>query len=279
MQVQIVTLIHHGHMDELISAFKLALEKRGANVKAYNNLPKHAGDLNIYLIGVKKANVIDRNPKKIHILCQLEELWNDRSQGKYRPNFRGYNAILELYEENTKMRAGKSRSYHFPLGYSKAFGEPQDAEENLDAYFFGSKIGINGERRRWPYNDLLKDHGFDVIFSDKAYGQDRTNNIRRSKVNLFVRHSQPGFYCPLRSLSIQCKGKFLLNEVCQGGYGPYVPGKHFIEFDGNEDLIDKMRYYTEHTEERKDFAAKALEDLKKNHRFEDYLMEVLGGIL
>lgn len=279
MKFKIIVLIHEGHMDELINAFKLVLEKRGT-VEVIGSVPNHKdfGDVNIYLSGFKSlGNYLDRS--KLHILCQLEELWKDREEGMYRKAFQNFDLVLELYEENTKMR-GSERAVFFPLGYSPAFNTMMpDFNEDLDAFFFGSRQGIWGEYRRWEYCDFLHENGFHVLFSDSISGDKRASAIARSKINLFIRHSDKGFYCPLRSLSIQCKRKFLLSEKCQGGYGPYIPGKHFVEFNGGNDLLEKMRYYLNHEKERKEFATTALEDLKKNHSFEDYFNEAVKGVL
>lgn len=279
MTAKIIVLGNPAYVDELCGAFDLALRKHCENVSIVNDAPSEFGDLNIYLAGLKPLTNKQIDHGKINVLCQLEELWKDREAGKYRNELLNYNRVLELYEENCRIK-NTEKVVHFPLGYSPAFGEPYDVDESLDAFFFGAKRGLWGERRRWEFERLLVNNGYEnIIFSDNIGGKERTRRIREAKINLFIRHSHKGFYCPMRALSIQCKGKFLLNEKCQGGYGPYMAGKHFAEFDGHGDFLEKFKHYLKHEDERKTFVRNVLEDLKKNHRFDDYFEKAMEGIL
>lgn len=281
MKANIIILAHPEHFDELALAFKFALEKlKGAVVEIYGDVPARRedfGDLNIYITGLKQLKSGQYDNRRVNVLCQVEELWKDREENKYR-GFGPYSRILELYDINTKIRnTGNVR--FFPLGYSEAFGEPEDREEFFDVFFFGSKRGLWGENRRFPVQNILREEGWNTIFSDKIVGEERTRFINESRINLFIRHSNRGLYSPLRALSIQSRGKFFLNEVCQEGYGPYQPGKHFMEYRDSKDLLQKIRYWIENERERKEFAAAAREDLMKNHHFEDYFVEAMKGIL
>ena len=103
-----------------------------------------------------------------------------------------------------------------------------------------------------------------------------------SKINAYIRAREMQYFSPNHMLMVLCKQKFYLHEKCKKGYGPYKPDKHFIEFEGLDDFVEKFEYWVSHDKEREAFAKNAYEDIKENHSMTKYLSKILkkhyGGV-
>jgi hypothetical protein len=205
-----------------------------------------------------------------------EELWNRRERGVY-DMCQGYDRALELYKANTKLK-GTENVRWCPIGYSPAFElkSPVEIEEDIDILFFGSKT----ERRKNFEKDIKKHlKGKVIIFRDGLFGEERDKLILRSKIVTNVKAHDMWSYGPLHCLLSQCKKKMTFSEKANGGYGPFIPNKHFIEYNSVEDFVKKAKKYLENEEERKDFAKRAYKEIKKNCKFTKYLKNALEDYL
>ncbi|MFW6129881.1 MAG: glycosyltransferase family protein [Atribacterota bacterium] len=246
-------------------------------------------------LGVKDIYISD-DPKKIHcnylfvfkgrklysphrnygysILIQTEQLWNMREDNFYYVG-RNFNRCLENYEENAKIRYGTGNVIFCPLGYSPAFESNIEIEEEIhDCFFFGSRT-----KRRSEFLKYLNGNGIKVYCPKMIWGEERDKALLSTKININIKAYDQWLFTPTRTLLILCKKKFLLSEKFDGGYGPYVPGKHFIEFNSKHDMLDKAKYYLKHEKERKEFALSAYEDIKNNLNYTDILRNKLGDLL
>lgn len=169
--------------------------------------------------------------------------------------------ILEFFPELVDVN-----SEYFPLGYSKYFDTMIDnTKEKQDFFFFGSKT--TRRRRLCRKFNIPMEH---------MWGNTRDELIMATKINVNCKANRKYFYAPLRGLLVMCKGKILLQEKCNGGYGIYK--KYPIIF--NEKIFEKVsKKWLEDEEGRKEYGMKVREDLMANHRFEDYFEKAMKGIL
>jgi hypothetical protein len=209
------------------------------------------------------------------ILFQTEECWNNREQGHYRSDLlSGFDRILEMYDENVKLKQTEIVRY-CPVGYSPVFEKNLPiVTEDIDVLFHGSLTV-----RRKGFESALRTAGFNCVFSDKLYGIEREKMIMRSKVVLNIKAHPKWSYGPLHCLPTQCQKKFMLAEKANGGYGPFVPGRHLSEYNGMDDCLEKVDYWISHEKERKEFSINAYETMKKECKFTEIFLKAMEGMI
>jgi hypothetical protein len=248
---------------ELANAISLSLNELGHESKVSEELT----DNNII---IKSFRPFNTNNGKKNILFQTEQLWNRRERGVYDLSC-GYNKVWEMYEENVKISKGTKNVVYCPIGYSKFFETNlKKSKEDIDIFFYGSLT----DRRKNILNELNK-MPYNILGETNIYGIERDKKILRSKMVINIKAHDLWFLGPLHCLLAICKKKFMLCEKVDGGYGPYIAGKHFIEFDNIEDGKEKIDYWLKHDKEREDFAINAYEDIKKNFIFTEYIKNCL----
>lgn len=275
MKVKIFSVAHWPYFKELAEALSLSFQELGHDAKAedWNNRTDF-GDLNVVITAHRLFDHRKQLPKgTIKVLLQVEQLWNRREKEVYDKST-GYDRVLELYKANCEIPRGTEKVIYFPLGYSRIFAECMYEKAPVyKGYFFGS---MNKRRKR--IHQLLQSNFDKICFEQESHGALRDNKIHNATINLHVSSHDGWEHSPLRSLMIQCKGKFLLAEKSME-YLPYHPGKHYVEFNSQENLIEKFDYWLNHNKEREEFAFTAKEDLRRNHTMTDNLQKVLCDLL
>jgi hypothetical protein len=213
------------------------------------------------------------------ILFQTEECWNDRESGSYRFKLsHGYDRILEMYDENVKL-LGTERVVYCPVGYSPAWERDlPEVEEDIDIYFHGSLTP-----RRLNFITELRKEGYNIVGVSDHYGKQRDEMIARSKITMNIKAHDMWSYGPMHCLPAQANKQFLMAEKANGGHGPFVPNKHFIEYNGLEDCKKKVKEWLDKgKDKRTEFAVSAYDDMVKTCDFTEILKSALeskkGGI-
>jgi len=275
----LILCVNWGVFAELSYAIKHSLEELGLeNIEILDESQfdrnKMVRDMYIVIKAFRPFTGNMLPPNSIKILYQPEECWNRRERGSYDLSG-GWDRVLELYDENVKIPRGTNNVVHCPIGYSPAFEtDLPEVEEDIDVLFFGSMT----ERRTLFRNQLAED-GYNVNFLEHVYGKERDEFIMRSKIVINIKAHDMWSYGPLHCLLSQCKKKFTLSEKGNGGYGPFVVGRHFMEYDGIDDLKKKLDYWLPRDKERKQFAEVAYNDMKENCDFTKYIKNGLRRMI
>jgi hypothetical protein len=201
-------------------------------------------------------------------------MWNAREANAYGKS-NGWDLVLELYYENTRIPRGTGNVVWFPMGWSPAFeyeGEP--VEEEHSVYFFGSMT-----ERRQAAGSLMASAIPNVKFDGCCYGWERDEHIMKAAINVNVKAHNRWSYAPVRCLLVQCKKKFLLIEKPDGRISPYRPWKHYYWADNVKHMVTMIQDLLPRKELREEQAEAAYDDLRRNHRFTDYLAVALKGRL
>jgi hypothetical protein len=213
------------------------------------------------------------------ILFQTEECWNDRERGSYRFKLsHGYDRVLEMYDENCKL-LGTEKVVYCPVGYSPAWERDlPEVEEDVDVFFHGSLTD-----RRKEFISSLESEGYNVVASSNHYGKTRDEMIARSKITMNIKAYDKWSYGPMHCLPAQANKQFLMAEKANGGHGPFVPNKHFVEYDGLEDCKKKVKKWLDAGHgARKAFAENAYNEMVKDCDFTEILKSALeskkGGV-
>ncbi len=92
-------------------------------------------------------------------------------------------------------------------------------------------------------------------------------------LNITLRSIQRGI--PLRAMDIMgCQG-FLLTNYQEDLLRFFSPGEDFVYYESRQDLLDKVDYYLEHEDERKEIARRGYEKVCAEHTYEQRLQEIL----
>ena len=280
MQCRIVSNVSSYMFGEFINSIKYSMEELGHEIVPTIYLdengqcpnPKHH-DINIVVSGFRPVNLKDI--RGIKILSQTEELWNRREKGVYDLS-NGYNRVLEQFMENVNIPRGTDNVVYCPYGYSKAYEyNLPKVEEDIDGYFYGSLT----ERRKGFFYEVAQSNRFNIRDIEGEFGEERNKNIMRSKIIIDCKASDNWSISKIRCYLGQANKKFILAEKSSVAVHPYVPNKHYIEYDGVNDFIDKMNYWLKHDDERNEFALNAHNDLKENCQFTQYIEKGLKGLI
>lgn len=110
------------------------------------------------------------------------------------------------------------------------------------------------------------------------YAEEMPLVFRHSRINLNItlRSIQNGI--PLRAMDIMGAGGFLLSNFQNDFSMHFEEGKHYVCYDGMEDMLQKISYYLQHDMERQEIARSAYEEIKVKHTYERRLEEILSVI-
>ena len=247
-------------------------ENNGREMERYN---KEDVDITFILKALRKFIPVFRGKK---VLFQTEELWNRRQRGSYFGLFApNYDRVLEMYDENVNLINTRNVVY-CPVGYSpvwevKPFQDHID--EDIDILFHGSVTP-----RREEFMNAFHERGWKTVFTSKGetaiWGAERAAMIQRSKICINMKAHDLWSYGPMHCLPAQANKQFMLAEKANGGYGPFVPGKHVAEYDGLEDCLEKIDYWLKRPKDRREFAVNAYEDMVKTCHFNDIFEKAMG---
>lgn len=102
--------------------------------------------------------------------------------------------------------------------------------------------------------------------------------FQNSKINLNITLRSIRSGIPLRAMDIMGAGGFLLTNYQSDFDRHFTDGEDFISYTSREDLYNKIQYYLEHDDERKDIAKNGCKRVREGHTYEKRLAEMLGTI-
>ena len=82
----------------------------------------------------------------------------------------------------------------------------------------------------------------------------------------------------VRTFEAMACGGFVIATDSEDLRDYYVPGKEIVTYSNNEDLINKIRYYLHHDDERKAIARAGYERTLREHTFEKRFSEIFKAI-
>ena len=102
-----------------------------------------------------------------------------------------------------------------------------------------------------------------------------------SKINLNMTNRPIRTGLPLRIFDIMCSGGFLLTNYQSELSDHFEIGKDLVAYESQEDLLNKIAYYLEHEDERKEIAQNGQNKVRNEHTYAIKLKEILkiSGII
>ena len=195
-----------------------------------------------------------------------------------------------IFAEYKYIELGTPAQFLVPA-FDVSFFEPMNIERDIDVSFIGL---MNNRVSRVKYIEFLEKNGIEV----ETWGQGTTNGVAtpekkleiycRSKINLdFTGLGEYTIYTldyPVfnrkrhpkgRSLEIALSRSFLLSENAPGIEAYLTPGQEIDVFDNEAELVERVRYYLAHPEERERMAQNAYVRAQETNNLHNQCQDVL----
>lgn len=174
----------------------------------------------------------------------------------------------------------KDAAYYKRLGYNAYYLAPGvdcDTFHKIDIEV-KSDIGMIGA----TYDDRerlckqLHDAGMtaNIFFNSNHYNMNQLHNTLRIVFNQGI---VPGHGAQLRIFEAMATGTMLLNIKCPEIDAIFEDGKHLAIFE-NGNIVEKARYYLEHSEERERIAECGMREVQANHAWEKRLQVIFDNL-
>lgn len=168
---------------------------------------------------------------------------------------------LERYPEGT---------VYLPHAFDDEIHKPHDVEKEFDIVMIGNTDN-NLYRKR---NDAVKElaRHFKVYHDQIEFGHPYAEAMSRGKLIFNMTLGEKNI--PIRFFEGMAIGA-LLENYNDNLDDLATEGKHYIGYISNEDLIDKVKYYLNHNDERDALAKRARKHALKHHTYKHRAMEML----
>ena len=99
------------------------------------------------------------------------------------------------------------------------------------------------------------------------YENEMVNVFHNSKINLNITLRSIFTGIPLRCIDIMSSGGFLLSNYQEDLCNAFIPGEEFVYYESAQDMLDKIGYYLDHSNERMQIAENGLNRIRKDYSF------------
>tara|TARA_Y100000814_G_C12272522_1_gene382304 strand:+ start:61 stop:780 length:720 start_codon:yes stop_codon:yes gene_type:complete len=150
----------------------------------------------------------------------------------------------------------KSKLLEIDLPYPEEIFFPR--KKDIEVVFLGQITSYRSNRRDYIFH-LMKNNipGFFSGFereSQPSY-QEYQEILGRAKIGLNFSESSLGHQIKGRMFETMLSGALLLESKSPHSISYFIDGIDYISFNSKDDLIDKIRYYLAHDDERKEIAS------------------------
>jgi len=218
------------------------------------------------LPGMKLANLITDDPTghyrsawrlsiktaplfNIHFVQRRVNIAELKAAGAQRVSV-CHRSFEPAYHRRITLSAEDHQKYHCAVGF---VGTHEDARESFVAYLIEAGIPVYVTGNDWPnkkYWDIIKPY----YRGPSTYGEDYIKIINGMDIALhFLRHANRDEQ-DSRTFEIPACGAFMLAEDSELHRQLFEMGKEAVFFNTKEELLDKVRYYLSHPEERQSIA-------------------------
>ncbi|MBD3797008.1 MAG: glycosyltransferase family 1 protein [Campylobacterales bacterium] len=143
----------------------------------------------------------------------------------------------------------------------------------------GIKVDIFGYPSEWQKEPYLTHHENLIIHAEGVYGQEYAKTIGSAKISLcFLRKANRDLHTS-RSIEIPACGGFMLAERTTEHSELFTEDQEAVYFSSDEELLEKVRYYLSHDDERKAIAGAGLKRCQiSGYSYDDMVEKILKAI-
>jgi spore maturation protein CgeB len=153
--------------------------------------------------------------------------------------------------------------------------------ERAESMLYLAKHGVSVRVWGYGWRKLVGHHPNLIIENRPIFGEDYAKGLCATRINLcFLRKINRDLQTD-RSIEIPACGAFMLAERTDEHLRLFEEGKEAAYFSSNEELLEKVRYYLGHEEERRTIAAagrqRCLDSGYSHHERLKYMLSVAVG--
>jgi len=147
--------------------------------------------------------------------------------------------------------------------------------EHIDTKWWGPRLARQARNIRFFLGGVHK-----AWSGSQVYMKDFAKVIRHVKIFLGEDADKPfrGRYLSNRSFAVMGCGGFYLCRRNPGVEYAFDIGKECDVYDTNDEMVEKVRYYLEHEEERKAIALKGQEKILNNYSYKDQMEKIFNWV-
>ncbi|MDC0957047.1 glycosyltransferase [Flavobacteriaceae bacterium] len=257
MKPTIAVIANSKYYKEYRSSCAYYLSKLGWHTKQYDTIIEGKSCDILIIVGMAFFPKVPFYKGKTLIGIQGEQLplpgdkdWSlKRNLKRFKAMAHFYNLVIEWSPQNYEHYTCPVPRKFIPFGAPKPSAHPKS--NTWDAVFLGNPYGGNG--RRIPI--LEKVHEICKLNPEReAWGDQKFEILNTTKICLNLHQFETHSFESPRIFELLSEGCFVLSEPIQNSF-PFEAGKHFIEFDGIDDLKIKINYFLNHQTQREQIAA------------------------
>jgi len=126
---------------------------------------------------------------------------------------------------------------------------------------------------------MIKDEfGKDFEVYNNVFGTELKDFCASAKILIAPIHPADDFYWSSRIYQILGSGGFLIHPRCEGLKEEFEDGKHYVSYKTYPELIEKIKYYLGHEDEREAIRQAGYEQVIKNYKYSDRVKKLLETI-
>ncbi len=170
-----------------------------------------------------------------------------------------------------------ARAFWIPQGVDTELFTPAPVEKSFDVVFVGSRTS-----ERAAYVEHLHNSGINVVcygegWKNKPIFREKLVDVyRKSRIVLNFCRSGAGF--SIRVFQVMGTEAFLLSGYCPDLENFFERGIHLGWFKGKKGMVDKIRYYLQHEEEREHIAAAGCRLVHERHSWHCVMRKIVDII-
>lgn len=199
------------------------------------------------------------------------------------------------------------RPLNLPKIYDITFiGQPHGNRKKIIEKIKKAGVNVNCWGKGWPKGRISQEKMINIFSQSKInlnFTKSSNPNIVRSIGGIFLHHLQRGNKKPIRpenpcywidnlksrinrkrkqikarNFEVPGCGAFLITEAADNFEDYYQDGKEVVIYQDMDDLIEKIRYYLEHDDEREKIAQAGYQRTIRNHTYEKRFEQIFKTI-
>jgi len=156
-------------------------------------------------------------------------------------------------------------------------------ERPIDVSFVGR---VQRYTSRKLYLSLLQEAGIEVMIAGGVSEAelpiaDYAEIMRQSKITLNFSHpvfDEPNYQCKGRTVEATLCGALLIEDQNPETVKWFAPGKDYVDFSDERDLVEKVRYYLDHPNERTQIAGHGHKTVTERYNADRYWKMVFNRV-
>ena len=233
------------------------LSKLGWNAEQYDSVIEGKSCDILIVVGMAFFSKVPFCKGKTVIGIQGEQLplpgdkdWSlKRNLKRFKAMAYFYDLVIEWSPQNFEHHTCPVPRKFIPFGAPQPSSHPKS--NTWDAVFLGNPYGGNG--RRIPILEKV-DKICKLNPVREAWGDQKFEILNTTKICLNLHQFETHSFESPRIFELLSEGCFVLSEPIQNSY-PFKAGKHFVEFNGLDDLKIKINYFLNHQTQREQIAS------------------------